>query len=306
MANRICIDYLSEMIDMDASESLSHHGVDGMSWGNRNGPPYPLGGVNKKVARAEAKMKKKKEKQMARLQKAAKKARKAKAKAAKKEAKELEREEKIFMKKQKLISKGNYKQIVKNRKLFTAAEFRELKAAHDAEVDAKINRFMNKAANLATTIGSIANMSYSISAMKGYKQDRTLKDLDIESKKIKNSKDRVDLNVSQQAFEWAKEDRETDRKLQQQKLINEYINTEKAKASALSERAKAADQAMSTMSRILDYEATRKVRIQNLPGGNMDWFNTRPYEWKPFTRSTIQGWKDTPIYPGGAQGQKKR
>ena len=116
-----------------------------------------------------------------------------------------------------------------------------------------------------------------------------------------------------QAFEWAKEDRKWDRadkeadyRIKQQKVINEYINTEKAKSSALFERAKAADKAAETMSRILDYEATRKVRLQNLPGGNMDWFNTRPYDWKPFTRSTIQGWKNTPIYAGGAQGGKQK
>lgn len=102
-------------IDDEDDDTLEHHGVDGMSWGDRNGPPYPLGGVNKKIARAEYKRKKEKERRLKKLQKAAKKARKAKKK-------EEERQADILKKKQKLMQKGDLDAIRKNAKLFTNEE----------------------------------------------------------------------------------------------------------------------------------------------------------------------------------------
>lgn len=102
-------------VEDEDDDILEHHGVEGMSWGDRNGPPYPLGGVDKKIARAEYKRKKEKERRLKKLQKAAKKARKAKKK-------EEERQADILKKKQKLMKKGDLDAIRKNAKLFTNEE----------------------------------------------------------------------------------------------------------------------------------------------------------------------------------------
>lgn len=108
-------DEIKMMEESEHEESLYHHGVEGMSWGDRNGPPYPLGGVDKKVARAEYKAKKEKERRLKKLQRAAKKARKVKAKNAKQEAE-------ILKKKQKLVKDGDLDKIRKNANLFTNEE----------------------------------------------------------------------------------------------------------------------------------------------------------------------------------------
>ena len=59
MMNQMVLDTLYHSM-YDEDNALEHHGVEGQSWGDRNGPPYPLQGVDKKVARAEYKAKKEK------------------------------------------------------------------------------------------------------------------------------------------------------------------------------------------------------------------------------------------------------
>lgn len=148
-------DEIEMMEEAAQEESLYHHGVEGMSWGDRNGPPYPLGGVDKKVARAEYKAKKEKERRLKKLQKAAKKARKIKAKNAKQEAE-------ILKKKQKLVKEGDLDKIRKNANLFTNEELqyvierdaqkRALGSRDERSADEKFELAMKRMAQ----IGSIA------------------------------------------------------------------------------------------------------------------------------------------------------
>ena len=108
-------DEIKMMEEAEQEDALYHHGVLGMSWGDKNGPPYPLGGINKKVARVEYKAKKEKERRLKKLQRAAKKARKEKKRREEKEAD-------ILKKKQKLVKEGDLDKIRKNADLFTNEE----------------------------------------------------------------------------------------------------------------------------------------------------------------------------------------
>lgn len=142
-------------VEDDDDDILEHHGVEGMSWGDRNGPPYPLGGVDKKIARAEYKRKKEKERRLKKLQRAAKKARKAKKK-------EEERQADILKKKQKLMKKGDLDAIRKNAKLFTNEELQyaierdEQKRALKGDKERSKDEAMDLAIRRMAQIGDIA------------------------------------------------------------------------------------------------------------------------------------------------------
>ena len=142
-------------VEDEDDDVLEHHGVEGMSWGDRNGPPYPLGGVDKKIARAEYKRKKEKERRLKKLQKAAKKARKAKKK-------EEERQADVLKKKQKLMKKGDLDAIRKNAKLFTNEELQyaierdEQKRALKGDKERSKDEAMELAMRRMAQIGEIA------------------------------------------------------------------------------------------------------------------------------------------------------
>ena len=151
---------------------LAHHGIMGMKWGKRNGPPYPLlpsahsrsevkanwkqslnkgesddseeskrgpvgSSFDKKLARAEAKKQKARDKALAKARKAQQKKREEERKAVKRQEKDLKEAAKIQKLKQKLLSNGDIEEIMKNAKYFSNEE---LQYAQDRWVLMENNR----------------------------------------------------------------------------------------------------------------------------------------------------------------------
>ena len=157
MKNQMTRDLLVDSIKMD--DELYHHGILGMSWGDRHGPPYPLSGSAKKIARAEAK---KKIEQQRRLEKA----REAAAKKRKEKAREAKRQEKIDKKKAKILAKNDMNALYKNKKLFTTEEIRGAVERNQAVIEAKYSpdaknapdpRTMDKLLNIVNKLGMAAS-----------------------------------------------------------------------------------------------------------------------------------------------------
>lgn len=248
-------DEIKMMEEAEQEESLYHHGVEGMSWGNRNGPPYPLGGVDKKVARAEYKAKKEKERRLKKLQKAAKKARKVKAKNEKREAE-------ILKKKQKLVKEGDLDKIRKNANLFTNEELqyvierddqkRALGSKDERTADEKFELAMKRMAQ----IGDIAaNTKKVLEAAKtgadlltSFKSAK-VKDLEAEDKR---------LSVIKTEFEMRFKGREDSPEAQ--RFVNAAVNNEQYEPSkAEKKEAKAKDKARidATKASALDKKANK-------------------------------------------------
>lgn len=95
-----------QLIAEKFSDELYHHGILNMSWGVRNGPPYPLTGAAKKMSSF---LRKKKRQYVI-------------ASRAKTAAKEQKKQDAINLKKQKMLAKGDMKAISKNSNLFTNDE----------------------------------------------------------------------------------------------------------------------------------------------------------------------------------------
>lgn len=183
-------DEIKMMEEAEQEDELYHHGVEGMSWGDRNGPPYPLGGVDKKVARAEYKAKKEKERRLKKLQRAAKKARKVKAKNAKQEAE-------ILKKKQKLVKEGDLDKIRKNANLFTNEELqyvierdnqkRALGSKDERTADEKFELAMKRMAqigDIAANAGKVLSAAKTGADLLTSFKSAKVKDLEAEDKRL--------------------------------------------------------------------------------------------------------------------------
>ena len=197
MTNQRTLDMLHHSIYGDpdfeqydiSEDELSHHGVLGMSWGKRHGPPYPLGGVDKRVARAEAKRKREKERRLKKLQKAAKKARKLK-KREEKEAADIQK------KKQKLVKKGDMDAIKKNAKLFTNEELqyiverdeakRSILGKKERDEQEALQKFGEKLGQIA---GIAAQAGQIMGAIKqGSDMVKSFQDVEFNKRKIENER----------------------------------------------------------------------------------------------------------------------
>ncbi|MBO7365216.1 MAG: hypothetical protein J6U28_00775 [Bacteroidales bacterium] len=181
-----------EQSDDICEEELYHHGVLGQSWGRRHGPPYPLDGVDKKIARAEAKRKRERERRLKKLQRAAKKARKLKKKQEKQEADTLK-------KKQKLVKSGDMDKIRKNADLFNNDELQyilerdamkrglggEKERTADEKFDLAMKR-MGQIADIAVKGGQVFSAMKQGAEMVSAFHDVKIKDLKKEGERLSN------------------------------------------------------------------------------------------------------------------------
>lgn len=248
-----------KMMEEDAQEEfLYHHGVEGMSWGDRNGPPYPLGGVDKKVARAEYKAKKEKERRLKKLQKAAKKARKIKAKNAKQEAE-------ILKKKQKLVKEGDLDKIRKNANLFTNEELqyvierdaqkRALGSRDERSADEKFELAMKRMAQ----IGAIA-----ADAKKVLDAAKTGADIlaSVKTAKVKDL-EMEDKRLSAIKTEWEMRFKGREDTPESRQFINDAVNNQQYKPSKAEKKAD---------------KAANKKRIEDLKESKLDKKERELYE----------------------------
>ena len=193
MKNQLTRNALYDSIKMD--DELYHHGVLGMSWGDRNGPPYPLSGSAKKIARAEAKKKIEQERRLEKMRKAAATKRKEEAKAAKKQAK-------IDKKKAKILSKNKMRALYRNRKLFTNEEIEGAIYRNKALIEARyaknpkkapdphaLDRLVNMAQKLgmaASAIKPLVDLSRGIVDLDKSRYELKIKDIDRQSQAFKD------------------------------------------------------------------------------------------------------------------------
>ncbi len=150
MKNQMTRECLYHSIKME--DELYHHGVLGMSWGDRNGPPYPLSGSAKKIARAEAKKKIEQERRLKKMRKMA--------------AKKRKEAIKIQKKKEKILKSNDLRALQKNKKLFTNEEIQYATERNQALLEAKYAPNIKNAPdphagekllNVVTKLGMAAN-----------------------------------------------------------------------------------------------------------------------------------------------------
>lgn len=167
---------------------LAHHGTDGMKWGIRNGPPYPLS----KEGRAAI-----------RRQRAEKRAAK-KAEAERKLQLQKEKEEAAFKaKKEKMIMGASASDILSHRGMWTNEELKTIakRLELEAEISSRIPRKKNvvdKLTNLSAYTKAISSFSKDVTDIwsnlkKLYKEENKNKDRN-DNNRNDNKKQKQDEN----------------------------------------------------------------------------------------------------------------
>lgn len=287
-------------------DELAHHGVDGMSWGDRNGPPYPLSNINKKMARAEYKLKKAKERELKKLEKAKAKrlkklqkaAKKARATKKKQEAEQAAR----LKKKQMLVKEGNLDKIRKNAELFTNEELeyilerdaqkRALGSQEQRDKEEKLNNVMARiaqVADIAVSAGKVFQGIESGAKMVAAFKDAKLKDASVEEKRMSTIKSEFEMR-----FKGREDSREA------QEFIDATVGnpnyTSPAESKAEKEQRKAAER-LSVQQTRDDERLIRETRkIEN---------KESRVELDQRNRAVDQYWKDKKAEARSEKDQKK-
>lgn len=169
------------------SDYLAHHGIKGQSWGDQNGPPYPL---DSQVSSA---VKKNKSKSFIQKLKDKKKGKKLQE-ARKKKAEEKKKTEEI-------INSGDEKKIKKIQHKLTDEEYQ--RALNRIDLNRKlnsvnydnINKKLQMIGNAATTIGNIGSAANNIlgAVDKGLNVKKTLKGESADEKYKKEVSNRASI-----------------------------------------------------------------------------------------------------------------
>ena len=118
------------------NDELYHHGVEGMSWGKRNGPPYPLNAKGKAKLRAQKKAARAEKKETSDNSETGLISKKKTKEQPVKSYKNLNETE-IKTAKEDAIRKGNIKEAYKNREHYTDDELKKVKARYELNTDVK-------------------------------------------------------------------------------------------------------------------------------------------------------------------------
>lgn len=235
MKNQLTRNALFDSIKMD--DELYHHGVLGMSWGDRNGPPYPLSGSAKKIARAEAKKKIERERRLEKMRKAAAAKRKEEARAAKKQAK-------IDKKKAKILAKNNLEKLYKNKKLFTNEEIASAVERNAILTEAKyakdpkhapdphaLDRLVNIASKLgiaAKAVVPLVDLSRGMVDLDRAKYDLKVKDIDRQAQGFKDRYNLLMAGNPRAAMQYLNKQYGTNYQYDSTKEQLDFLNTMKA------------------------------------------------------------------------------